>query len=167
LDEVCGEAGVSKGTFYGYFGSKQDLLIGLLDDDARALEASIEQLSRSGSSGLDRLEAFARAMLARGEDGGRVQLLGDLWAAVSQDEGLRNRFSATIRSRRVLLRSWIEEAMAAGEITEVPANALAAIVLALGDALMLHASLDPSGFKWRNVRRVITLLLEGLRPSGT
>jgi AcrR family transcriptional regulator len=164
VDDVCEEAGVSKGSFYSYFDSKQDLLIGLLEDDAASMEESIERLSKPGRSGLERLEAFARAMLKRGEDASRVQVLGDLWAAVSSDDMIRQRFSETIRRRRVLLRSWIEEAVAAGEIRELPPNALAAIVLALGDALMLHASLDPAGFQWRNVGSVLILLLEGLRP---
>ena len=30
---------------------------------------------------------------------------------------------------------------------------------------MLHRVLDPSGFKWSNVRRAIDALLEGLRPE--
>ncbi|MGH7876565.1 MAG: TetR/AcrR family transcriptional regulator, partial [Candidatus Dormibacteraceae bacterium] len=34
VDDVCTEAGVSKGAFYGYFHQKQDLLVALLDDDA-------------------------------------------------------------------------------------------------------------------------------------
>ncbi len=34
VDEVCAEAGVSKGAFYLYFESKQDLLLGLLEDEA-------------------------------------------------------------------------------------------------------------------------------------
>ena len=47
----------------------------------------------------------------------------------------------------------------------MPANALAAVFLALGDGLMLHRVLDPSGFRWANVRRALDALLEGLRPE--
>jgi hypothetical protein len=55
--------------------------------------------------------------------------------------------------------------VAAGQLVDVPANAMAAVFLALGDGLMLHRVLDPSGFKWSNVRRAIDALLEGLRPE--
>jgi len=167
VDDVCEEAGVSKGTFYGYFESKQDLLIRLLDDDAASLEASIEDLGMATPSGLARLEGFARAMLKRGDDPARAQLLADLWATVAGEKAVRERFSETIRRRRALLRSWIEEATAAGDIRDLPANALASILLALGDGLMLHASLDPAGFQWRNVRKVLLVLLDGLAPGDT
>ncbi len=41
---------------------------------------------------------------------------------------------------------------------------LAAVFLALGDGLMLHRVLDPSGFQWDNVRRALDALLAGLQP---
>lgn len=165
VEDICEAAGVSKGSFYGYFTSKLDLLIGLLDDDAARLEARIEELTATKKTGIDRLEAFAKAMLERGDDAGRVQIQSDLWAAAANEEVVRARFSESIRHRRGLLRGWIEESMAQGDMREVPANALASIVLALGDALMLHASLDPSGFQWRNVRTALGILLEDLRPG--
>jgi len=167
VDDVCEEAGVSKGSFYGYFDSKQALLGALLDDDAAALEARIAEVQQSRGSARARVEGFVRAMLLRGEDPARTQLLADLWSNVPADPALRRRFSETVRRRRALLRSWIEEAAAAGELREVPANALASILLALGDGLMLHASTDPAGFQWRNVRRALIMLLEGLDASGS
>ena len=60
------------------------------------------------------------------------------------------------------MRSWIEDAIDAGELEDVPSNALAAILLALGDGLMLHAGLDPSGFRWTNVKRALDAILEGI-----
>jgi hypothetical protein len=70
-----------------------------------------------------------------------------------------------MQQRRARLAGLITEATTAGELVEVPANALAAVFLALGDGLMLHRALDPSGFRWANVRRAIDALLEGLRPE--
>lgn len=167
VDDICEEAGVSKGSFYGYFDSKQALLGALLDDDAAALEARIAEVQESRDSGRARVEWFVRAMLQRGEDPARTQLLADLWSNAAADPGLRLRFSETVRRRRGLLRSWIEEATAAGELRAVPANALGSILLALGDGLMLHASIDPAAFQWRNVRRALTMLLEGLDAGGS
>ena len=37
VDDICAEAEVSKGAFYGYFSSKQELLIALLEEDAADL----------------------------------------------------------------------------------------------------------------------------------
>ena len=60
------------------------------------------------------------------------------------------------------MRGWIEEAIASGELVEIPANALASILLALTDGLMLHGALDPGAFRWRNIRRAIDVMLAGI-----
>jgi hypothetical protein len=51
-------------------------------------------------------------------------------------------------------------------LVDVPANALAALFLALGDGLMLHRVLDPSAFRWPNIRRAVDVLLDGLRAEA-
>jgi AcrR family transcriptional regulator len=165
VDEVCAEAGVSKGAFYGYFESKQDLLLALLEDDAGGVDALMEDLRRAPVGGVERLRRLVRALLERGEDPAKLQVRADLWAEMSANQEVRERFAETVRRRRLALRSWVEEGIRQGELVEIPANALAAILLALGDGLMVHARLDPAGFRWANVRRALDALLEGIaRP---
>src|ERR1039458_7518625 len=80
VDDVCAEAGVSKGAFYGYYEHKQDLLLALLADDSDALDVELEAITTASSSGVQRVRRFAQAMLARGDDPARVQVRADLWA---------------------------------------------------------------------------------------
>ena len=162
VDDVCAEAGVSKGSFYGYFEAKQELLLALLDDDSAALDAELERITREASSGVQRVRRFAQAMVARGEDSARVQVHADLWADLLTEDVVRERLAGSTQRRRELVRGWIEEAVASGELVAIPANALASILLALTDGLMLHRALDPGGFRWANVRRAIDVLLAGL-----
>jgi AcrR family transcriptional regulator len=162
VDEVCAEGGLSKGAFYGYFDSKQALLLALLEEDAGVLDRIMEQLRDIPISNVERLRRFTRAMLERGEQPGRVQVRADLWAAMLTERAVRRRFSASVRRRRETLRDWIDAAANAGELADVPANAFAAILLALGDGLTLHAGLDPAGFRWPNIRRALDTLLAGL-----
>jgi len=167
VDDVCAEAGLSKGAFYTYFDQKQDLLLALLDEDAAGL-ADLVADAASQPSGIEQIRRFAAAVVDRGSDATVVQLRADLWAEIASDESLRARFLEAMQQRRARLADLIEAAVAAGELVDVPANALAAVFLALGDGLMLHRVLDPSGFRWPNVRRAIDALLEGLRaePQG-
>jgi hypothetical protein len=67
-----------------------------------------------------------------------------------------------MQARRVRLRSWIEEGLAAGDLAEIPANAFASILLALADGLLLHGSLDPHAFRWVNISKALDVLLEGI-----
>ena len=165
VDDVCAAAGASKGAFYGYFKQKQDLLLALLEDDAAALDGELAQITHNSSSGIERVRRFAQVMLARGDDPARVQVRADLWAELLTDDAVRGRLAETTQRRRELVRSWIEEAVQSGELVAIPANALASILLALTDGLVLHGALDPSGFRWRNIRRAIDVMLAGLEAE--
>src|SRR5487761_1862084 len=54
IDDVCAEAGASKGAFYGYFENKQALLIALLEDDAAEIDRFIDALSAEQTSNGER-----------------------------------------------------------------------------------------------------------------
>lgn len=165
VDDVCAEAGVSKGAFYLYFEQKQDLLIALLEDDAARMARIVEDIRGSGPTGSDRLRRLVRAELQEAEDPARLQVRADLWSEMSSNAVVRGRLADVVRSRRLALRSLIDESIAEGELVDIPSNALAAILLALGDGLMLHAGLDPAGFRWPNVRRSLDAVLDGIaRP---
>lgn len=162
VDDVCVAAAVSKGAFYGYFNSKQALLLALLEDDSAALDAELQQITETSASGVQRVRRFAQAMIARGEDSARVQVHADLWADLLTEDAVRDSLAVATQRRRELVRGWIEEAVASGELVPIPANALASILLALTDGLMLHRALEPGGFRWANIRRAIDVLLAGL-----
>jgi AcrR family transcriptional regulator len=164
VDDVCVEAVVSKGSFYGYFGSKKDMLTSLLEEDDDRLDAFVEELTRAELGSVERLRSFARAILDRAEDSALVQLRADLWTELLTDDAVRARLAESVQRRRVRLRGWIEDGVADGQLVDVPANAMASILLAMADGLMLHRQLDPDGFKWTNVRAALDLLLSGLEP---
>ena len=164
VEDVCDEAGVSKGTFYGYFSTKQDLFLALLDEETETLNRVASELDRDELSGAERVRRFTQAMLRVGDDPARIQLRADLWSVVSSDPALRDRFARAVARRRTVLRQWINHSIEAGDLDLEPrrANALASILLALSDGLMLHRALDPAGFRWSNIRSVLDSLIAGI-----
>jgi AcrR family transcriptional regulator len=156
---------LSKGAFYTYFASKQDLLLALLEDDAVATETLIESLSSQAIPELERTHRFLRDTFKRGEDPSEVQRMADVWSEMVADETVRRQLAEAVAQRRKLLAGWIEAGVQSGEIVDLPANAFAAILMALGDGLMLHRALDPSAFRWANIRRAVDTIFEGLRTS--
>ncbi len=162
VDDVCEEAGVSKGAFYIYFQQKQDLLLALVDDEVAEMNELMLKLQQAHLSGVERLRRFAREMVGRGDDPARVQIRADMWAEMSSNTSVRAKWAAVMGQRRERLRAWIEEAVAARDLAPIPANALAAILLALSDGLLLHAGLDPAGFRWGNIAKALDAILEGI-----
>ncbi len=165
VDQVCREAAVSKGSFYGSFAHKRSLLLALLEDDSASLRAAMMDLETGEPDPSRRLRAFAAHMLARAESPEHVQMLADLWAAMLTDPAVRETLRHTIAERRAILRSWVEGGIASHRITPTPANALASLMLALGEGLTLHAGLDEAGFRWENIRLTVDLILAALEPS--
>ena len=161
VEDICREAGLSKGSFYGYFRSKRDLLYALVDDDFTVLAVAAGE-GAAARDGADRMRSFARAVLDGAADRARTQLRADIWAAAAQDPELESRLRQGIAVRRAIVRGWVEEAVASGTIAEVPANALASVLLALADGLSLHHRVDPDAFRWENVRIAVESMLSGL-----
>jgi AcrR family transcriptional regulator len=167
VDDVCAEAGLSKGAFYGYFAQKRDLLVALLQDDASDIDAILEQHDASSSPILAKLREYARTVLERSDEPGRAQLRADLWAAMLTEKEVASAFAESMQRGREKLRSWIEQAVVRGEIAEIPANAFASILLALSDGLMLHASIAPTAFRWVNIRSALNVLLAAISLDGS
>ena len=167
VDDVCTEASLSKGAFYGYFAQKRDLLVALLEDDGQRLDELMDELENRIVRSSDRLRDYARASLARSEEPGRVQVRADMWTTMLTEAEVREAFATSVQARRARLRTWVENAVAAGELEDIPPNAFASILLALGDGLLLHGSLDLSAFRWVNIGKVLDLLLQGVSRSPT
>ena len=165
VDDICREAKVSKGAFYGYFPHKQTLLLALLHDESERIEQVMLELQTASMSAGARLQAFAVAMLERAQQPGRIQISTDIWSGMLTDPAMRETLVTATAQRRRRLRAWVEAGVTRGELVAAPANALASLLLALGDGLTLHAGLDPEAFRWDNIRLTLDLLLAALQPG--
>jgi len=163
VDDVCAEAGCSKGAFYVHFASKRDLLAAIIDDDVDALRRVVETLDKGSLGPTECLRRLTQAMLGQGTDPARVQVRVDVWAAMLSDPAIRKQVRAAVDERRRLLCSWIDEAVYEGELTSVPPNAFASMLLALNDGLVLHRALDARAFRWENISLALDAILDGLR----
>lgn len=63
VDDIVGEAQTSKGAFYFYFPSKQDIFIALSDTFADLLESKLTEAMQSESHGLQQMDAALRVSL--------------------------------------------------------------------------------------------------------
>jgi AcrR family transcriptional regulator len=165
VDDICAEAAVSKGAFYGYFDSKQELLHELLQRESASLDAVISDLSATSLGAAEKLRRFARACLKDAEDTARMQVRADLAAAVGGDPAIESALRESARNRRAALRLWIDQGVATNELRAVPANALASILLALVDGLAIHHRSDPTAFQWRNVRLALDVVISGIEAG--
>lgn len=166
VEDICADAGVSKGSFYLYFERKEDILFALLDQDATELEHRVTRVMASERPGIDRLRHLAQTMLSDNGQQARLQVRVELWALGISHPILRRRFAARLKTRRSLLSTALTEGIdGGGYATGSVAEPLARIVLAIMDGLMLQAAAEDRAMKWAPVRDAIDAVLEGLRRT--
>lgn len=166
VQDVCTEAGVSKGSFYLYFKRKDAVLLALLEEDAALLEQRITSVMKTNKPGIDRLRRFAQMMLADHGDPARMQVRADLWAVVLSDRYVRREFAERLNARRALLSRALAEGIATGEHKGgLSEDTLALMILALVDGLMLHAAAEPKSMRWETIRGGVDGMLAGLRSA--
>ena len=121
VDDIVSESNTSKGSFYFYFPSKQEIFLALSDTFANLLETRLTQAMESETHGLQQLDAALHASL-----GLFVQYRGLAKIALVQAVGLGAVFEE--RRRKIndrltqLIQSRLERAMIDGSILPLQAE---------------------------------------------
>ncbi|MGP0101847.1 MAG: TetR family transcriptional regulator [Solirubrobacteraceae bacterium] len=173
LDEVAGEAGFTKGAVYAHFGSKENLLLALLQEHLTGQIA--EQLELFDRVRSDRERATWERPLAGsdswmrrlGEDPDPFRLFVELWSYAQRDADLRERLASGLDALRATFVSFgVESAADAGVQTphaahEQFANALLGLILGLG----LLKLADPDTVPDRLLGVVSSILIRALESD--
>jgi AcrR family transcriptional regulator len=135
VEDVCADAGLSKGAFYSHFVSKEALLMDLIADDAASIARVAEDPATLRLSPVQRIRKVTESILMQGADPARVQLRADVWGAMQTYPAVRAAVTSAVAERQRVFREWIDEAVRIGEMSiDFPPNALAALLLAISDA---------------------------------
>jgi AcrR family transcriptional regulator len=140
LDEICHEAGVTRGAFYVHFKDRDDLLAAVMDDVGRAF---LESFFGGAGGTLPLASAFASAMesgtypLTR-RGGVRPHQLLD---ACARSKLIRQRYTTLVRDAIERLRERMSAEQAAGALREdLDAGAVSVLLLML--AIGAHTMVD-------------------------
>ena len=136
--------------------------MGLIADDATAVARVAEDPATRRLSPVQRIRKVTESMLMQGADPARVQLRADVWGAMQTYPAVRAAVTEAVAERQRVLCEWIDEAVRIGELSiDFPPNALAALLLAITDGLVLHYALDPHAFRWGKISKAVDGLLDG------
>lgn len=162
VDDICAEAGLSKGSFYAHYPSKESLLVALIADDAASVAEVAADPDTLRLGPVQRIRRLTATMLMQGADPARVQLRSDAWGSAQTYSAVRAAVASAVSQRQRVLRAWVEEGVTSGELViDLPPNALAALLLAISDGLILHYGLDPHAFRWGKLSKAVDGILEG------
>jgi AcrR family transcriptional regulator len=146
LDQVAAEAGFTKGAVYAHFGSKENLLVALMEEHLASQVAEQWALFDRDRVTWERpLAGSAHWMERLRQDPDRFRLLIELWSYAQRDDRLRERLAAGMSTMRAMFASFAtESATDAGiAIGSEAVEHFATVTLALSLGLPMLMLLDP------------------------
>lgn len=162
VDNICVQAGVSKGAFYHHFETKQDVFLALLDGWLhtfdKAIEASREQTVPE--TFMQITEAFPYIFETAGDN---LPMFLEFWLQASRDQKIWEASIAPYRRYHKHFVSLIKRGIAEGSFADVDPDLAARLIVSAAMGLLLQSLLDPEGAKWEKVaRETVHIMMKGL-----
>jgi AcrR family transcriptional regulator len=164
VDEICADAGVSKGAFYHHFPSKHAAFMALLEDWLKNVDhqmASLENQSENVPKALIRMAGMLRFIFRSA--GGQLPMFLEFWAQASRDQEVWQTTIAPYRRYHQLFTHLIERGLQEGSLQSSDPQLTAWVILALATGVLLQGLLDPQGAAWEDVaEHGMQVLMKGL-----
>jgi AcrR family transcriptional regulator len=168
LEEVAAEAGFTKGAVYGHFGSKENLLLALVEEHlAGQVAEQLELFDRDRATWERPLAGSERWMERLHERPERFRLFVELWAYAQRDERLRQRLADALVALRATLAQFVATSSAdAGFATvgSVPER-FASVMLGLGIGLSMLELGEPGAIPAGLLGTTLSVLIRALESS--
>lgn len=163
VDDICSEAGVSKGAFYHHFPSKQAVFLALLDGWLKTIDSGLEGFRQPTiPETFVRMTQLLPAIFAAADE--RLPMFLEFWTQASRDEKVWEATIAPYRHYRDHFAKLVEDGIAEGSFKgDVDPQAAAQVILSLAVGLFLQGVLDPQGADWQKVgEESMKILMNGL-----
>jgi AcrR family transcriptional regulator len=170
VDDVVAGSGLSKGTFYWHFKSKEDLLLAVLEERIdRPLHDLIERLKTASADedvSPDASRLFAQLM----EPGRETILLDHEYRALAmRDRKVRSRYTKRQRALRDALAAGLDARarQLGAPAFSVPSVDIATAYLNLGSALAVEKLIDAAAVPESLLGDTVALVYQGLVARAT
>ncbi len=158
VDDICEEAGLSKGAFYHHYKSKQALFLVLLDGWLQTIDDAIEASKdlTAPETFMQMTEAFPYIFETAGDG---LPMFLEFWLQASRDKKIWEVSITPYRRYHKYFTSLIKKGVDEGSFVEVDAELTSRMIISTAMGLLLQSLLDPKGAKWEKVARDSTNML--------
>jgi AcrR family transcriptional regulator len=141
MDDLVAASGLSKGSLYFHFQSKEDVFLALFDYLALEVFGRVDEATEAGAGDVVAVLRGEFALFLARLGAERRLLLA--WAEFLSHPRGRERMAAIYRELRAKFAQLIQLGIDRGELRPLPAESVAAAMAGMLDALVLQAVLDP------------------------
>lgn len=162
VDDICTDAGVSKGAFYHHFPTKQAVFLALLEGWLNTVDQGLDALRQpTVPETFVHMTQLLPVIFAAADE--RLPMFLEFWAQASRDETVWAATIAPYRHYRDYFANLLRDGIAEGTLKEMDAEAAAQVILSLAVGLFLQGILDPQGADWPKVaEQSVKTLMNGL-----
>lgn len=165
MDDIVQEAGLSKGTLYWYFKSKEEIITAISQRLFATDIQSVEDLLKAEGTVSERLQWLIRERVqGLQEMSSVVAILFEFYAAALHQDGVRQFIKAYFQNFHELLVALIQQGIERGEFRPVDVLAAATALDAVFEGLIVRWLIDPDAVQWASLgEAAIRLTLDGLK----
>lgn len=159
LADIAREAGISRGTLFYYYASKNDLIYDILEKHLSDLtDAIFASLPRRRSSTADLASVLQSALtgIIQDENSGRINLYL-LQEAIIDNSDLKDRFAVKYQTWRELIAGQIARAFGISDSRRL--SALGTLLLAMIDGLTIQFLLAPQSVNFQEVAQQMVYMI--------
>jgi len=168
VSDVAQKAGVSQGTIYHYFPSKDDLFwVAYEAWEVQSLYGEIQQALGASQSPTEQLRILAQTVGERMTQAAAMLPANvEFWSHLTRNEAVRQGFQRLFATMRGHLARIIQEGITQGEFTDVNAEETASLLIATYDGLILQWLADPKQINWPSISQTLSrVFLHGLQKN--
>ncbi len=165
IDDIAAEAGLSKGTLYLYFKSKDDIIASLLSKMFERELAALDSLKNDQRPAAERLLVFVEQSNNALIKWQRIiPIMFEFLSRISRQSVVQQAFKSYFQSYMEMLTPIIQQGIDSGEFKSVDAQEIAIAVGAIIEGTILLWVYDPEFINLqRHVYTGVQLLLEGIK----
>ncbi len=165
VDDICAEAGVSKGAFYHHFPTKQAVFLALLEEWLKTLDAALESMRRETvPETLVQMTDMLPLVFTTAQN--RLPMFLEFWLQASRDETVWKATIAPYHHYTEMFAGMIEAGIAEGSLKKMDPQATAQAIVSMAVGLFLQGVLDPKGADWPKVaKQSMQILITGLEKQ--
>jgi AcrR family transcriptional regulator len=165
VDDICSEAGVSKGAFYHHFPSKQAIFLALMQGWLTTIDLGLVAARKATiPETLMNMTDLLPGVFASAEDS--LPMFLEFWLQASRDEAIWNAIIAPYHHYQEIFTKLIAEGITEGSFKSVDADVAAQAIVSMAVGLVLQGTLDPKGANWgKTARESMRILMSGLQKQ--